>query len=140
MPARGTRQAGGGNGKRKTDYENTALPQAVAVGGHGAAVKTHDVLDDREPEPHPAITTVRAASLPEAIENVLESALVDSLPVVGDDNFDVRIDSLEPHLHLAVLGRVLDRVGQEIPHRLLQPLRIAHNKVGARIEYHLYRD
>ncbi len=120
MPARGTRQTGGGNGKRKTDYKNASQVGAVAVGGYRAAVKIYDVLDDRETQAHPALCTVGAAGLPEAIENIFKCALVDPLAVVGDDNFQMRIDSLEAHLHLAALGRELDRVGQEIPHRLLQ--------------------
>ena len=72
MPARGTRQTGGGNGKRKADYKDASEFEAVAVGGNRAAVKIYNVLDDRETQAHPALWTVGAASLPEAIENIFE--------------------------------------------------------------------
>ena len=109
-----------GSGRRIV--KTLPIVEAVAVGGNRAAVKIYDVLDDRQTQAHPALCTVGAAGLPEAIENIFECALVDPLAVIGDDNFEVRIDSLEAHLHLAALGRELDRVGQEIPHRLLKPL------------------
>src|SRR5579862_20130 len=72
MPSRRTPQTAGGNGKRKTDSEDATQIRSVAVGGNRAAVKAYDVLDDRETQAHPAIATVRATALPEAIENIFE--------------------------------------------------------------------
>ena len=39
---------------------------------------------------------------------------------VADAQLDVRIHALQQHLDLAALGRELDRVGQQVPHHLLQ--------------------
>jgi hypothetical protein len=39
---------------------------------------------------------------------------------ITDAEFEVRIDSLQQHLHLTTLRRELDRVGQQTPHHLLQ--------------------
>src|ERR1700722_11779259 len=128
------------NRTRKTDCEGTALSEAFTLGGNRAAVKIHDVLDDGQSQAHSALSIVGGPGLPEAIENIFERALVESMTVVGDDNFEMRIDALEADLHLAAFGRELDRVGQEIPHRLLKPLRIAHDYVRARIEDDLHRN
>src|SRR5579863_3819923 len=119
MPTLGRRHIGGSNRERKTDGEDTALPASVAVSDYRAAMKMHDMPDDRQSEAHSALASVIAGSLPETIENIFERILVDSHAIVSNDNFEMRVNSLEAHLHLAAAGRELDGVGHQVPHRLL---------------------
>ena len=133
-------QTGSRHRQRQTDHKNTSLSQAVAVGGNRAAVKIDDVLDDRKTETHPALSGRVVGALPESLEDIVERALVDSLAIVGDNNLEVRVDPLEPDLHLAAFGRELDGVGEQVPHRLLQPVRITHDHARARIDDDLHGD
>jgi hypothetical protein len=46
----------------------------------------------------------------------------------------MRIHALEDDLHLAVLGRELDRVRKQVPDHLLEPPRVSRYRTGRRVE------
>jgi hypothetical protein len=72
--------------------------------------------------------------LPKTVENVRQKFRRDAFAVVGDDDFDVRIDLFEPHLHFPVALGKLYRVREQIPDDLLQAVGVAGNRSGVRIE------
>ena len=52
----------------------------------------------------------------------------------------MRVRPPEPDLHAAPLGRELDRVREQIPHDLLEPLGIARDGADLGVEYRLQLD
>ena len=60
---------------------------------------------------------------------------IDALAGVGNADLEVTICPLQAHLHLAALGRELDRVGDEVPNHLLEAAGVAGHRPGRRIEH-----
>ena len=79
-------------------------------------------------------------SLAEALENERKKVRFDASAIVGNTYLDMRVHSFQHHLHAAALGREFDRIRQEVPHHLLQPLEIARHRTGMRVEYGLNPD
>ena len=92
-----------------------------------AAVQLDEVPHDREPEAEPAVhARGRAVGLPEALEDVRQELGRDALagvarPTISTCEFTRR----ERDLHAAALRRELDRVRQQVPDDLLQPVGVA---------------
>src|SRR5438876_11761903 len=98
-------------------------------------VELDEVAGDREAEPQ-AAERPRDGSigLPEALEEVGEELGLDALARVANRQLEVGIHALEHDVDAPALGCELDRVGKEIPHHLLQPVRIALDQVDPRIQ------
>jgi hypothetical protein len=71
--------------------------------------------------------------LPEAVEDVGEELGLDPDASVGHRDLDVRVHALQQDLDPAIPPGELDCVGQEVPHHLLQPVRVAVDRTRARI-------
>src|SRR5215831_16487576 len=85
--------------------------------------------------------TVKVATLPspalallEPVEDDREQLAPDPGAGVADHDLEVRVDALERELDPAVPRRELDGVHQEIPGHLLEPVRVAAHRAGARVE------
>src|SRR6202023_3512692 len=99
--------------------------------GNYAAVELDEVSDDREAETESAVFAGSAGvALAEALEDQGEQVSIDSFAIVGDSDFDVRIDLLRADLNTAALGSKLDRVGEQVPEDLLQAVGIARPRTG----------
>src|SRR5215510_5673179 len=72
--------------------------------------------------------------LPEAFEDVGQKLRLDPLPVVGDDDLDVRVGALKSYLNAPAIRREFDRIGKQVPYDLLQPLRVTRHRVRRRVE------
>ena len=55
-------------------------------------------------------------------------------PVSRDDDLDVALDARQAHVDAAAARRELDRVREQVPDHLLQPVRVAGDRAGVRIE------
>ena len=110
-------------------------PSPALAACDGAAMHLDEMPDDREPEAEAAGLARRSGiRLAKALEDVRQEIGADADAGVADDDLDVRVDALEPHLDPAALRRELDGVGQQVPHDLLQPIGIARDRTDARIE------
>src|SRR5690606_42125594 len=49
------------------------------------------------------------------VEQTGQKSWVDTLARVADHDLDMRVDALQVDLHVAVFGRVLDGVGEQVP-------------------------
>ena len=82
----------------------------------------------------------RAVGLAEALEEMRQELRRDAFAGVADAQLDVRVDALEANLHASVPRRELDRIRQQVPDNLLQPLRIAGNRNARLIDGGLQPD
>src|SRR5205814_1082510 len=109
-------------------------PLARALGLDGTAVELDEVADDREAEAQAAERPrARRVGLPEAFEEVGEELGRDAPARVANGQLEVGVHALQPDVDAPALGRELDRVGDEVPHRLLQPFRISPDQLDPRI-------
>jgi hypothetical protein len=96
---------------------------------------------DGEAEPEAAeLPREPAVSLPKSLEHVRQEFGLDTDTGIADHDLDLRVDPREADLHAAAAGRELHRVGQEVPHDLLQAIRISRHDGRARIEDRLQPD
>src|SRR5205823_6915678 len=107
--------------ERQGDGEGRPATGPGARRADPAAVQIDQVPDDREPEAEAAMGTGTAAlRLSETIEDVWQESRADPHPRVLDRDLRVAVDALETDLDTPPPGRELDRVGQQVPHDLLQ--------------------
>src|SRR5688572_5431732 len=89
---------------RQPHGERRALPFALTLGEHRAAVHLDDVTDDGEAKAKPAGLARRAGvALAETFEHERQEILADSDAGVADHDLHVRIDALDAQLHAAAL-------------------------------------
>ena len=81
-------------------------------------------IDRPRPSP-PRSRAMPAVRLAESLEHVRQELGRDADAGVADGDFQVRVDALEPDLHLAAAVGELHRIRQQIPQHLLQAFRIA---------------
>ena len=94
-----------------------------------------DCLDDRQPQTQAAVGAGRGGvGLAEALEQEGEQIGLDADAGVVDHDLDVRVDALEEDVDGSAFGREFDRVGQEVPHDLLQPRWVARDWPGVRVD------
>src|SRR5439155_15189910 len=72
--------------------------------------------------------------LPEPLEEMGQEPGRDPPARVADRQLEVGVHALERDIDAPALGRELDRVGEQVPHHLLQPLRIAPDHVDPWLE------
>ena len=119
------------NGQR--DGECRAAPLTFAPHAHGTAVQLDEMAHDREAEAEAAILTrARALRLAEAIEDVRQELHTDAGARVRNDDARLAWPRLEGHVDAAARRRELDRVRQEVPDDLLEPVRIDQGGRGRR--------
>ena len=127
--------------QRQLDADGRAAVLARARRFDPAAMRFDEMAADRQPEAEPAVRPrERAVGLAEALEEVGQELRRDAFPGVADADLDLRVDALQPHLDAAAAGRELDRVRQQVPDHLLQPLRIARHRHAGLIDRRLQPD
>src|SRR5262249_16796884 len=99
--------------RRQADLERGAMTLAPALRADNAAVRLHEALDDREPEPQPSVLAGRrGVALAEPLEDMREELGPDAVASVGDGDMDLGPDARQTNADLAAVGRELDRVGE----------------------------
>ena len=124
--------------ERKLHPEGRALALAGALGGHGASMQLDEVANESEPDAEAALGAgAPALALLEAVEDDRQQLGADAGAGIADDDLEVRADPPQGELDAAVSRRELDRVHQEVPDDLLQTVRVAVERAGARIDQRL---
>ena len=81
------------------------------------------MADDRQAEAHAAVATARTGvALAETLEHVRQEIRLDAGPRVGDRDFHLRARPPQAELDGAAFGRELDRIREQVPDDLLQPI------------------
>lgn len=78
-----------------------------------------------------------AVRLAETVEDEREKARRDSFTGIAHRQLTVRVDAFEPHLHFPSARRELDRIREQVPDDLLEPVVIAGDLSGFRVEHSL---
>jgi hypothetical protein len=72
--------------------------------------------------------------LAKAVKNVRQKVGLDSLPSIAYRDFDMRVHSLDDDVNSAMLRGKFERVCEEIPENLLEPISVSeHDPTDARI-------
>ena len=99
------------------------------------------VAHDGEAEPQSQVRPrARALGLAEAFEHVREEVGRDAAPRVGDQDSGVCAVTGQSRGDAATALGELDRVGEDVPHHLLEPHAVAHHARAGRIDDDLERD
>src|SRR5262245_39334507 len=100
-----------------------------------------DGFGNGQPHSESAVgTSTHVFRLAEAFENVRKELRLDAFTIVHNPYLDMRIHTLQDNLNAATLGRELDRIRQEIPCDLLQPLEVSRYGTGMGIQNGLDSD
>src|SRR5687767_11326105 len=100
-----------------------------------------DIADDREAETEAAVNPRGwVLALPERLENIRQKNGLDAFTTVGNADADLRIVTLDRYLDRAALRRELDGIRKEIPHDLLKPRRIDHDRSDRRSDLRRHGD
>ena len=127
--------------ERQLDDEGRALGVAVALRHDAATVELDEMLDQRQAETEAGMHSgARAVRLAKTLEDHGQDARRDALPGVADDDLDVGVHPLQVHLDPAAPRCELHRIDEQVPHDLLEPVRIARDRPRARIEHALQTD
>ena len=123
-PRRGTFPRGvdvGRAGQDARDYEAEVAPRTEsAFESHAAAVHLDELADQRQAQTGALVPPrVGSVHLGEGVENALLIFLLDSDPRVDDGDRQRLAVAPRPHGDAATRMRELDRVAQEVVHRLL---------------------
>ena len=91
-------------------------------------MKFYQVPRDRQAEPESASRSAdHRFRLAETIEDIGQEVRADSLAGIPHRQFDVRIRTFESNTDQTTGWRELDRIRQQVPDNLLQPVRISRN-------------
>ena len=82
----------------------------------------------------------RAVGLAKPLEDGRQDVGRDPLPRVAHHDLDVRVDALQAHLDPSALRRELHGVHQQVPDDLLEPVGVAGDRPGPRVEHALDPD
>src|SRR2546423_11562284 len=117
--------------RRQVDAELASLIDARALGRNRPAVELGEPPYERQPDAEAAARPVeRLLALDEEIEDPRQQVGVDALSVVAHAELRVLFVALDGELDLSALGRVLDRVLDEIRDDLLEADRVAVDEDG----------
>ena len=122
--------------RRQPDHELAPLAETIAQGHYAAAMKSDQVLDQRQAEAEPALGPIGAAvPLDEEIEDARQQIGRNARTVVLDPDDDLAARaptifvftafSAGAHHDLSARLRVAGRVGEQVRHDLGEPHRIA---------------
>ncbi len=99
------------------------------------------VLDEGQPEPESAVRArAGAIALAEALEHVREEVRRDAVAGVGDDDLEVGIGPPQARLDAALPGGELHGIAEQVPHHLLEPVRIPGDRAGIGLSKHVEAD
>ena len=119
--------------------ERRAQALSGALGADRPAVHLDEVPHDRQAE---AETGDRppCVGLTEPVEDVRQDRRRNALARVAHLDDDVGPHALQREVHVSLVGRELDRVGQEVPEDLLQAVGIREDGPHRRVDAHAERD
>ena len=92
------------------------------------------LFNDRKTESYSRPGLHNSGFLPEAVKHVGQRRGGDPLSIVGDNQLHMGIDSFQPNLDLAALGRELDGVGDQVPDDLFQAPGVAGDQADACVD------
>src|SRR6202011_3940503 len=108
------------NSKRRS------LPEPAAFGPDVAAMQFDQLLDDRQSESQPSMSTsCRRISLSKPFENIRQKIRCDAFTGISYADFHVWVEALKPHVDLSVLGGEFNGIVKEVPENLLKAIWIA---------------
>src|ERR1700732_5139060 len=108
------------NSKRRS------LPEPAAFGPDVAAMQFDQLLDDRQSESQPSMSTsCRRISLLKPFENIRQKIRCDAFTGISDADFHVWVEAFKPHVDLSVLGGEFNGIVKEVPENLLKAIWIA---------------
>src|ERR1051325_9810234 len=103
-------------------------------------MEPNEVVHERESEPESTVASrYGAVGLAKAIEDIGKKLRFDALTVVAHGDLGLRCPHSKPHANPSARWRELDRVREEVPEDLLEPLGVACNHSGV-LEVELERD
>jgi len=98
-------------------------------------VQLHEAPHVRQAEAQTdGLARARAVGLPETVEHDWQERGGDALAAVRHADLGVPALPAEVDVHAPVLRGELDRVGHEVPHDLLEPIGVAHERPRAVVE------
>src|SRR5688572_3554537 len=102
---------------------------------HRPTMQFYEMAHDGKSQTEPAVLACsRGVVLPEPVEDVREQIGADPRSAVDDADLDVRVHALQEHRDPPALRREFHRIREQVPDDLLQPVGVASNVPGARIE------
>nr|GEU28230.1 hypothetical protein [Tanacetum cinerariifolium] len=125
---------------RQAHGKRAAMADAGAVAVDRTLVQRDQAFDQRQAQAQPAQRPVgRALGLGKQVERALDHVGRHADAVVRYPDQHVRVAHLDGHRHLAVLGRVLRGVAQQVRQYLHQAFLVAHDqrRVGRQLETEL---
>jgi len=109
------------------------MTDTAAFYGYAAAVKLDQLLNDRKPKSKPTVGgALRRRRLAKAIKNERQNLLRDPIARIADGNSAACAGALEAHGNAPAARREFHGIAEEVPHNLLQPVRIAEHDAGRR--------
>jgi len=120
---------------RQLQHESRSRITAVALGAHRTAVELDEVPNDRQTRGRDRSRRGCSSRQPGGSDRRRRGECrVDADARVADRELDVAVRDLSADIHAPLRRRELDRVGEQIPHHLLEPCRIAHHRARCRID------
>ena len=127
--------------QRQLDADGRAVAHARAHRLDPSAVRLDEVTADRQAEAEPAVRAgERAVGLAEALEQMRQESGAMPSPVSLTVISTCESTRSQPDLHAAAARRELDGVREQVPHDLLQPLRVARHGHARAIDGRLEPD
>src|SRR5882724_7596049 len=101
---------------------------AFAAGLDAATVQLHQLPGYGKPKPKATVTACSAGlGLPEAVEHVRKKLLADADTRVSHPDFHHVAIAARVHFDTATGGSEFDGIAQQVPHNLLDPVRVGAN-------------
>src|SRR5262249_26986862 len=111
---------------RQRHFEGRALAFSRASGINRPAMQLDQVFDESQAEAEAAVpSSARRVGLAEAVKDVWQEIRADAFARVAHGDANVWVHALQLRFDATALRRELDRVGEQVPDDLLQPVRIA---------------
>src|SRR5688572_1573790 len=111
---------------RQLDPEGRTLSRGASE-CNPASVRLHDRLREREPKPRPGDSARRRVSPEELREDAVVLLLRDADALVAHADAHDGVVAFTGDLDHAAVGRVLDRIGEQVAEDLREPARIAED-------------
>src|SRR4026208_1204737 len=103
--------------------EKSAPPRAIAIGLHFSSVRLDQMPDDGQTEAQASLSPLNSlVPLPEPVKHMPQCVLVDTLARITDRPVERGIHAFRSHLNAATVGSELDRIREQVPHYLLEPI------------------
>src|SRR5678815_572050 len=121
--------------QRQPDRKSRTATFATTLRADRAAVNFHEMSGDSQAQSKPAVLpSRRAISLSKSLKYVRQKFLADTTARVRNSHFSRAANTRDFHADTPTTLSKLHRVRQQVPNHLLQPVGIARNHRGLRVE------